>query len=502
MLLSTLSCFLFGLLLPTVPVVFAQTTPCSASQPCTVGCCGNGGIANSAFICGTGPTFCGAGNCTANCGYKSECDPGWGIQWSNASTCPLNVCCSPFGFCGTTADFCGGQQVAEPSCATSGLSTSKRLIGYYEGWNVERSCDVMTPAQIPLGYYTHINFAFSLIDPNTFQLSPMDANTGSLYGNISSLKGNQPGLQAWLSVGGWSFNDPGPTQSTFSQLAGSESAQQAFFASLLTFMSQYGFDGVDIDWEYPAASDRSGSPADFTNYVSFLSNLRAAFVGAGRDYGISITLPSSYWYLQHFDIVNLSQVVDWFNLMTYDLHGVWDGSDPFIGAVALAHTNLTEIDEALQLMWRNHIDPAKVTMGLGFYGRSFTMSSSSCLQAGCPFSGPGKPGPCTASAGTLSAEEIRQVIANNGATVTEDPVAAVEIVTWDGDQWVSYDDLKTFQAKVDYANSHCVGGLMVWAADLDDLQGTSVKQLAAAMGLQAQPTFSGVVQETGYPGLY
>jgi hypothetical protein len=59
----------------------------------------------------------------------------------------------------------------------------------------------MTPAQIPLGYYTHINFAFSLIDPNTFQLSPMDANTGSLYGNISSLKGTQPGLQAWLSVG-------------------------------------------------------------------------------------------------------------------------------------------------------------------------------------------------------------------------------------------------------------------------------------------------------------
>jgi chitinase len=49
-------------------------------------------------------------------------------------------------------------------------------------------------------------------------------------------------------LGGWSFNDPGPTQSTFSQLAGSESAQQAFFASLLTFLSQYGFDGVDIDW--------------------------------------------------------------------------------------------------------------------------------------------------------------------------------------------------------------------------------------------------------------
>lgn len=42
-----------------------------------------------------------------------------------------------------------------------------------------------------------------------------------------------------------------PTAATFSTLAGSESAQKAFFASLTSFMSTYGFDGVDIDWEYP-----------------------------------------------------------------------------------------------------------------------------------------------------------------------------------------------------------------------------------------------------------
>jgi len=66
----------------------------------------------------------------------------------------------------------------------------------------------------------------------------------------------------------------------------------------------------------------------------------------------------------------------------------------------------------------------------------FTMSDPSCLAAGCPFSGPGNPGPCTVSAGTLSDVEIQEVIAA-GATVTLDPVAAVEIVTWDTNQWVS-----------------------------------------------------------------
>lgn len=43
------------------------------------------------------------------------------------------------------------------------------------------------------------------------------------------------------------------------------------------------------------------------------------------------------------------QYVDWINLMAYDLHGVWDSSDP-IGNQVLAHTNLTEIDQALDLV--------------------------------------------------------------------------------------------------------------------------------------------------------
>lgn len=68
----------------------------SPDKSCELGCCGGSGY------CGFGPTFCGLGNCTSGCDRKSECDPGWGSQWSNATDCPLNVCCSQFGFCGTT----------------------------------------------------------------------------------------------------------------------------------------------------------------------------------------------------------------------------------------------------------------------------------------------------------------------------------------------------------------------------------------------------------------
>lgn len=85
------------------------------------------------------------------------------------------------------------------------------------------------------------------------------------------------------------------------------------------------------------------------------------------------------------------------------------------------------------------------------------MSDSSCMSAGCPFSSGGKPGPCTATSGILSVAEIRDVIAS-GATVTLDAAAAVKIVTWDTDQWVSYDDAETMKTKIDFANQHCLGG--------------------------------------------
>lgn len=52
------------------------------------------------------------------------------------------------------------------------------------------------------------------------------------------------------------------------------------------------------------------------------------------------------------------------------IDGVWDSNVTSIGSFAYAHTNLTEINLALELLWRNNINPGRVNMGLGFYGRS------------------------------------------------------------------------------------------------------------------------------------
>lgn len=106
----------------------------------------------------------------------------------------------------------------------------------------------MSPEDIPFGYYTHINFAFSLIDPSTYRLAPMDDTTGTLYKRVSALKKQNPQLQVWIAIGGWAMNDPGPTRKVFSDLAASQSAQDEFLESLVSFLDSNGFDGVDIDW--------------------------------------------------------------------------------------------------------------------------------------------------------------------------------------------------------------------------------------------------------------
>lgn len=85
------------------------------------------------------------------------------------------------------------------------------------------------------------------------------------------------------------------------------------------------------------------------------------------------------------------------------------------------------------------------------------MTSASCMSAGCPFSAGGKPGPCTQTSGILSSDEIQNII-KDGASTTLDKAAAVEMVTWDANQWVSWDDKQTLGMKVDYANSRCLGG--------------------------------------------
>ncbi|KAL5330730.1 hypothetical protein ACEPPN_000250 [Leptodophora sp. 'Broadleaf-Isolate-01'] len=328
----------------------------------------------------------------------------------------------------------------------------------------------MAPSDLPLTELTHLNYAFAYIDPATYQLVTMDPDTPeSLFQLTADTKQYNANLKVWISVGGWTFSDNDTaTQPLFGEIAASATNRQTFADNVVLFLNRYGFDGIDLDWEYPGAPDRGGNTADTDNYVSLLQTLRSTFDASPRQLGISFTTPSSYWYLRWFDLPNMLKYADWTNLMSYDLHGTWDRNNP-IGSIVQGHTNLTEIKLAVELFWRVGIQPSQISMGYGFYGRSFQLADPSCSTPGCQFIGGATAGPCSATSGILYYYEIMAILDQvPGLTPVHDETAAVKYLVFGTDQWVSYDDATTFKQKIDWANSVGIGGSLVWAADTDD----------------------------------
>ncbi|KAG9759588.1 glycoside hydrolase family 18 protein, partial [Aureobasidium melanogenum] len=383
-----------------------------------------------------------------------------------------------------------------PSVPAGGSSTPVRdkVIVYYEAWSARRKCKGFQPWNIPTSGVTHVNFAFAYIDPSSFAITTMDGKTPeSLFQDTTALKSMKSGLdvslEVFVSIGGWTFSDNGTdTQPVFSNIASSAENRQKFADEVVKFMTRYGFDGVDLDWEYPGAPDRGGRTEDTANYIELIRTLRSTFNRSPRGgYGLTFTIPSSYWYLRWFDVPNMIKAgADWVNLMSYDLHGVWDKHNP-IGNIVQGHTNLTEIKQSVDLLWRNDVPPGKVVLGTGFYGRSFTLSDPKCSTPGCEFSGAANPGDCTGAGGILGFFEIQEILANNNdIEKVHDEDAAVNYFKFDNDQWVSYDDATTFDQKVKWADSVGLGGLMAWSIDMDD------EQFTALSGLIGKPAGQGL----------
>lgn len=337
----------------------------------------------------------------------------------------------------------------------------------------------MRPEEIPFGQYTHIIFSFATINPKTFEVSAGDSKTKDIMSRIGTIKILQPDIKIWVAIGGWAFNDPGPTQTTFSDMAASDANMEKFLSSLAKMINKYGFDGIDIDWEYPVATDRHGRGDDYANIVTFMKKLRQRMKQMRK--GVSMALPASYWYLQHFDLVALEDTVDWFNLMTYDMHGAWDIDNKFTGPWANSHTNLTEIQLGLDLLWRNDINPKKVTIGMSYYSRSFTLTDPGCSTPGCQISSAGEAGKCSGTAGVLLHPEIQDIIKEKGLKPTLHRDEAVKTVSW-GNQWVSFDDIATWRLKGNKLRSQCITGFMVWAISQDDKKATNAQALVSALG--------------------
>lgn len=236
--------------------------------------------------------------------------------------CGMNLCCSSGGWCGvsptrtplqiiitnrvqTTESYCIGPdsfsvcqagfglcEIIPPPVCDPGLNSSDgRTIGYYQASNVrDRACNAITPSEMVTTGFTHLNFAFASIDPVSYQMVPADPADVAMYTEFTALQTSS--LRTWIAVGGFDFSSAAATHTTWSNLTANAAYRAAFIQSAITFMDNYGFSGIDIDWEYPGDFDRGGGPGDTENFVQLIIEMRAAF---GTRFGISVTLAPDYW---------------------------------------------------------------------------------------------------------------------------------------------------------------------------------------------------------------
>lgn len=67
------------------------------------------------------------------------------------------------------------------------------------------------------------------------------------FTKFNNLRTNNTNLKTLVAIGGW--NEGG---AKFSTVCNSVTLRATFVTNLFNFVKQYGFNGLDLDWEYPA----------------------------------------------------------------------------------------------------------------------------------------------------------------------------------------------------------------------------------------------------------
>ncbi|XP_022107744.1 chitotriosidase-1-like, partial [Acanthaster planci] len=130
---------------------------------------------------------------------------------------------------------------------------------------------------------------------------------------------------------------------------------------------------------------------------------------------------------------------------------------------------LLTVSNAVDIWLEGGTPPSKLVLGMGLYGRSFTLRGQQ-TGIGAPVSGPGTPGVSTREDGFLSYYEICNKLQDGQLTRVWDVRRRVPYA-FHGNQWVGYDDKRSIRVKVDFLKEKGLGGAMVWAIDLDDFNG-------------------------------
>ncbi|CAH2058203.1 unnamed protein product, partial [Iphiclides podalirius] len=359
-----------------------------------------------------------------------------------------------------------------------GISSQKVVHCYYGSWATYRpSLGKFDVEDIDTSLCTHLVYAFAGINSQgtIISLDPyldLPENWGrNNFAKFNALKVGKPNLKTILGVGGWNEGS-----AKYSRMAASPLLRKNFTISAVKIILDHGFDGLNLDWEYPNRRDSVNGAADIENFVLLLGELRQEFDKHGLLLSAAVAAVKDMASLS-YDIPGISKYLDLVNIMTYDLYGPWD---PTTGHNAPLHKGesqaqfpkeqLYTVDVAIDYWIGSGCPPEKLLIGLPAYGHTFTLSSAGANGVGDPSNGPGLAGPYTATNGNIGYNEFCYKLKTEAWDLRYDKLAMVPYAV-QGKNWVSYDDADSLRAKVEYALKQNIAGVMVWSIETDDFRG-------------------------------
>ena len=377
-----------------------------------------------------------------------------------------------------------------------------RSVVYYVDWAAYARQHY--PGDLPVQYLSHVLYAFADVSPinGTVILTDSyadvekryDNDTGpddgsNMYGAIKQLnllKKHNRSLKVLLSIGGWTYS------ANFATAASSPEGRQEFARSATQLLQDHGFDGLDLDWEYPQ------DEAQAKNFVSLLQETRQALDTAAQENQqsrllLTVACPAGASHYNLLQVEDMDHQVDFWNLMAYDYAGGFSylaghQSNLYSSAMNLSSTPFNTT-APLEYYTARGVPASKLVLGLPLYGRAFANTDG----PGKPFTDVGKgdfePGVWDFKSLPRPGSNIQHDAAL-GASWSYDPATRL---------LVSHEDVDNVNQKALFVRDAGLGGMMYWESSGDKAvgQGSLIEAFVNSCG--GPCTLEQTPNELNYP---
>lgn len=353
---------------------------------------------------------------------------------------------------------------------TSGSAAKLNVINYAFGAPFQGKCLLADPSM-------DVKRIYGAVDSVDGEGNGQDTLRGH-WGQLVRLKAMHPGLKVLISIGGWTLS------SDFSDAALPEN-RESFVRNCVDLfingnvpgypegVAKGVFDGIDIDWEYPAVEGRHGNeyrPEDTRNFTLLLAEFRRQMDEIDPNLLLTIAAPAGERAYSKMELDKIHPYLDWINVMTYDYHGAWDATGPTNHLAPLYDSpdnpagEHDSIDWTMQQYLAAGIPSDKITVGLPFYGRGWTGVKDENNGLYQPAT---DPAPAPAEAGY---NDYAVLVNIEGYESFRDPITKA-FWLFNGTTFWSLDDAEAIHDKMNYVKEHGLGGAMIWELASDSRDG-------------------------------